>query len=266
LTQASLLLLKLTLVPGLIWGISMAGRIWGPSVAGWLSAFPVVTGPILFFISVEQGAAFGAAAAASTLLAILAHLSFGLAYAWAATRWRWGVALLIGLSAYALCLLGLSGLHLKPTMAVTMVLAVLLIARQLFPKPADVGVAMQRKPVAALRHREMALRMAAGALLVLAVTWMAGSAGPRWSGLLAMFPVLGVVLAVFSHRQVGAGFVIALLRDMVWGYFAFATFCVLLAWGLRAQGMAMGFTVAVLGALAVQGATLAVFRRGSSHR
>src|SRR5690606_16609399 len=103
-----LLLLKLTLVPLLIWGITMAGRIWGPSVAGWLSAFPVVTGPILFFISVEQGSAFGAAAAGATSLAILAHLSFGLGYAWAASRRPWAPALLCGLGAYAACLYGLS--------------------------------------------------------------------------------------------------------------------------------------------------------------
>lgn len=256
-----LLLLKLTLVPILIWGISMAGRIWGPSVAGWLSAFPVVTGPILFFISMEQGEAFGAAAAAATLIAILAHLSFGLGYAWAATRWRWPLALPCGLSAYAMCLYGLSRAALDLGATVLLVAAVLLLARRLFP--AVVAQSIEDCGRAAPSPRpEMALRMVAGAMLVLAVTWAAGDVGPRWSGLLAMFPVLGVVLAVFSHRQSGVRFTVALLRNMVWGYFAFATFCVLLSLVLASHGIGWGFGLAVLGALSVQGGTLVLIRRG----
>ncbi|RON08058.1 hypothetical protein BK659_17630 [Pseudomonas brassicacearum] len=51
----SVLLLKLSLIPGFLLLISLAGKRWGPSVAGWLSGLPVVVGPILFFLAVEQG-------------------------------------------------------------------------------------------------------------------------------------------------------------------------------------------------------------------
>jgi hypothetical protein len=44
----AVLLLKLLLVPLLIYLVTLAGRRWGPAVAGWLSAFPIVAGPILF--------------------------------------------------------------------------------------------------------------------------------------------------------------------------------------------------------------------------
>ena len=71
----AVLLLKLFLVPLLIALVTLAGRRWGPGVAGWLSAFPVVAGPILFFIAVEQGADFAANAAVGTLSAVLAMLS-----------------------------------------------------------------------------------------------------------------------------------------------------------------------------------------------
>src|SRR4051794_1227544 len=46
--------LKLVLVPSLIAGATLAGRQWGAFVAGWLSALPLVAGPILFFIAIEQ--------------------------------------------------------------------------------------------------------------------------------------------------------------------------------------------------------------------
>lgn len=261
-----LLTLKLTLVPLLIWGISAAGRIWGPSVAGWLSAFPVVTGPILFFICAEQGPAFAADAAGATLGAILAHLAFGLAYAWAATRWQWGVALVVGLAGYAVCLLALSVAALPLHVILPVVLGVLLVARRAFPElsPGHQLAGRADHRPALNPTLEMGLRMAAGVLLVLLVTGIAAGAGPRWSGLLAMFPVLGVVLAVFSHRQSGAAFTVALLRNMVWGYFAFGTFCVLLAEALKAQGMALSFAMATIAALAVQGGSLTLLRRSAA--
>ncbi|MFT3855976.1 MAG: hypothetical protein QM742_00130 [Aquabacterium sp.] len=260
-----LLLLKLTLVPMLIWGISVAGRIWGPSVAGWLSAFPVVTGPILLFIGMEQGRAFAADAAGATLSAILAHLSFGLGYAWVAVRRPWWIALPAGLCAYVACLLLLSQAPGGLWPALPVLACVLVFARRLFPSDVPADARSERGP-APQRHAahplaEMLCRMAAGAALVMAVTWMAAQAGPHWSGLLAMFPVLGVVLAVFSHRQMGGSFTVALLRNMVWGYFAFATFCTLLALMLRAHGLLAGFVVAVGAALMVQAATLVLIRR-----
>ncbi|MGJ9417478.1 hypothetical protein ACHAC9_06855 [Massilia sp. CMS3.1] len=78
--------LKLFLVPLLILLVTLAGRRWGPAVAGWLSAFPIVAGPILSALTLEQGAAFAARAAEGTLLAVVAILVFSLAYAWASSR------------------------------------------------------------------------------------------------------------------------------------------------------------------------------------
>ena len=40
-----ILLLKLCLVPALIYAVSLAGRRWGAGVAGWISALPIVAGP-----------------------------------------------------------------------------------------------------------------------------------------------------------------------------------------------------------------------------
>jgi hypothetical protein len=84
-SMSMILILKLILVPALIAGVTLAGRRWGPSVAGWLSAFPVVSAPILFFIALQHGSAFTAQAAVGTLSAVLAILAFGISYSWAAT-------------------------------------------------------------------------------------------------------------------------------------------------------------------------------------
>ena len=44
----TLLVLNLFMVPLLIAGITLAARRWGPAVGGLLSAFPVISAPILF--------------------------------------------------------------------------------------------------------------------------------------------------------------------------------------------------------------------------
>ncbi len=96
------------------------------------------------------------------------------------------------------------------------------------------------------------LRMSVGAVLVLLVTRFAANLGPRLSGLLAMFPVMGGVLAVFSHRYAGAGFAVLLLRGTVVGYYAFAVFCLVLALALRDHGIAPSFSAALIAAMLVQ--------------
>lgn len=80
------LVLKLLLVPSLIALVTLAGRRWGPDLAGWLSAFPIVSGPILLTIALEQGSGFAAIAAANTLPAVLAIAVFSIACARIARR------------------------------------------------------------------------------------------------------------------------------------------------------------------------------------
>jgi hypothetical protein len=82
--------------------VSLAGRRWGPQVAGWLAGLPVVAGPILFFLAVERGAGFAATASTLSLSAVLASVSFSLAFAHAGRRGAWWPALLAGLAAWAL--------------------------------------------------------------------------------------------------------------------------------------------------------------------
>jgi hypothetical protein len=236
--------LKLLLVPTLIALVTLAGRRWGPSVAGWLSAFPIVSGPILLAIALEQGADFAAQAAANTLLAVLAILVFSIAYARCA---HLGMprAMAAALFAYALAVLVLKSVSLPLWAGFAAVVLGLLAAPRLFgPAP---GQALAGKTA-----NDLPWRMLAGAALSLSVTYAAASLGPRLSGLFAMFPVMSTVLVGFSHRASGPGFAVALLRGMVNGYYAFAVFCLVLSLLLRSQPIAIAFLLATGAALVVQ--------------
>jgi uncharacterized membrane protein (GlpM family) len=189
-----MLALKLLLVPSFLLFVSLAGRHWGASVAGWLAGLPVVAGPILYFLAVERGKVFAAASASSALAAVMASVSFSVAYAHCSQRFRWPVALLAGLLAWfaAASLLAVAPASVPASLIIA--LATLLAAPHAFPKATEHTVS---RPVG---NGELSLRMLAGAALTLSVTLLAGTVGPKWSGLLAVFPVLGIVLAVFSHR------------------------------------------------------------------
>ena len=54
--------LKLTLTPILILTASLASRRWGQAIGGWLVALPLTTGPVTFFLALEQGNSFAARA------------------------------------------------------------------------------------------------------------------------------------------------------------------------------------------------------------
>jgi hypothetical protein len=250
-----MLALKLFLVPSLICAITLAGRRWGPAVAGWLSGFPVVSAPVLFFLAADQGPQFAAVAAAATLSAVLAVFLFALGYAWTATRSHWGPSLAAGLLGY-LAAVGILSLVGPPAwVSAPVVYAAIAVAPRAFPAVRTTAQA----PVSG--YGELAMRMSAGAALVLAVTHCASDLGPRLSGLLAMFPVLGTVLAVFSHRHAGAAFAISLLRGMTVGYYAFASFCLLLAVALPGLPIGAAFTLALVVATLIQGLARRYVRR-----
>lgn len=244
--MTTVLLLKLLIVPALIALVTLAGRRWGPGVAGWLSAFPIVAGPILWFVALEQGAAFAAQAAVGTLSAVLGMLAFGLSYAWAARRWSWPLSLATGYAGYAVAVVVLDWWKATLPAAAIVVLAGLLLAPRCYP----VFPATAKPP--SKPANDMLLRMSLGAMLVLLVTYFAASLGPELSGIFAMFPVMGTVLVLFTHRSAGAEAAVQLLRGMVLGFYAFGTFCAVLAWSLTVTGIGFAFLWAVTVAAVVQ--------------
>lgn len=249
--MTAILLFKLTLVPVLILCTTLIGRKLGPAIAGWVSAFPIVAGPILYFVMLEKGNEFAAAAAASMLLAVVAHLSFGVAYSWASLRWRWPLCLPVALGAYTIAVAALTALDINLVIAMIAVIVLLVVGRKFYPTNVTV------KHVHGGPSRlELPLRMVAAALLVLIVTKVSSLVNAKLAGMLAMFPVLGCTLSAFSHRQSGAAFTIALLKNMVTGYYAFGAFCVALTLLLPTNPGAMSFAAASLVALVTQVFTL----------
>jgi uncharacterized membrane protein (GlpM family) len=244
-----MLALKLTLVPFFLFAVSMSGKWWGPTIAGWLAGLPVVAGPILFLLVLSHGPAFGAHAAVLALSAVLASEAFNFAYAWTCRGSSWRVSLVAGLAVWLVAAAGLSRMPASPMWAIGVAAVAVAIGQGLLPRSV---VPAGSSPLTA---RDLSMRMVAGAVLTLIVTALSSTVGPTWSGLLTVFPLLGIVLSVASHRAHGPDFVISLLRGMVWGRFSFAAFCLCLIFALPLQSMAIAFVEASVVAMVVQWVT-----------
>jgi len=252
--ELQVLLFKIFLAPILIALISLAGRKWGPGVSGWLLGIPFNSGPILFFLSVEQGKDFAARTAVGSLLGIVAWSMFGLVYAWCCRRLTWWYSTLIGWAAYFLAAALILRMDLGVFAAFALVAPVLSLILFVFPKPTHSG-----SPAAHGRY-DLLLRMLTAAGMIVSLTETARLLGPMRSGILSAFPAYTTILAVFAHRH-GAATAINVLRGVALGLYTAATFFLILSPCLLRFSIATAFLLASAGGLLVQGMSLVYIRR-----
>jgi hypothetical protein len=247
----SLLLMKLTLAPGLVAATTLAGRRWGPRVAGWLGGLPVVVGPILLALSLEQGRHFASLAAGGALVSLLSLTLFILSYGWCARWMGWLPAAAIGWAAFGVSTLALDHVDVPNGLALVLVCMSFTAAAWLLPDaPAEGTPGAPRF--------DLLLRAGATAALVLLLTGLAGALGPRLSGLLASFPVLATVLAAFTQAQEGPAAAAQLLRGFATGLVAFAVFCFVVAELLPHHAVAATFLIGSAAALATHALSFAL--------
>lgn len=229
-------------------------------MAGLLSGLPILAGPILVFVTLEQGVAFGVTAATAALSAIAALLAFGVVYSWTSLTRPWPIALAAGLTAWAVSALALSQL---PS---TVGLALAVAAAALFATPSLLPISVPPTTPTARTSGDLPWRMAAGALMTLTVTGAAATVGDTWSGLMAVFPVLSVILAVYTHRADGAHGVVSLYRGMVRGLWSFAVYFAVLVVLMPQTTLTIATVLAIASAVGTQGLVqLGIRSRARNH-
>ena len=247
------LFLKVVVTLALIAAATLAGRRWGDRLSGWLVGLPLTSGPVVFFLAIDQGTGFATTAALAVLLGTISQAAFAVAYARAAVRTGWPLATAAGTAAFALATIGFQRVSLPALPAFALVTASLILATRLMPRsrPAD-----DRAPPSSW---DLPLRMAVATGLVLFLTGIAPAIGAHLTGLLSPFPVYAGVLAVFAHCQSGDA-ANNVLRGLLLGLFSFGAFFLLLAIGLSRSGIALAFLAATGIALVIQGLTLRAVR------
>jgi|SRR5579871_1219309 len=246
---------KLTLTPVLILAASLAERRWGQTVGGWLVALPLTTGPVTFFLAMEQGTGFAARAAGGALAGATAEACFCFAFGAAAARGA-PIAFASGTLAFVAAGIPIGVFRLGLPLSTLLTVVSLVLGLGLMPRRAVANIAPVRPPA-----WDLPARMAVATMLVVAITTAAPLLGPRLSGLIATFPVFVAVLGIFAMRQQGASAAQQLMRGVLAGLFSFAAFFLALGLAIESLGIAMGFIAAGLLAVAVQACSLWVLNR-----
>lgn len=258
--MSSTLIIKLTLLPALIGLLSLAGRRWGPTVTGWLVALPLTSGPVALFLALEQGPAFAARAAKGTLLGLVSLSAFSVAYSRLARRATWFPCVLLSWSVFFMLTFALGRVAIS--LPATFVGVIAILALSLCALPAGIAGAAPADPP----PWEIPLRMFAATAVVVTLTGIAHSLGPRLSGLLTPFPVAATILGGFTHHFEGAAAAVRLFRGLLAGLFAFAVFFLVLAVTMERWGLAASFGAASFAALLLHGGSLCFLGSAARRR
>jgi len=234
------LLLRIALAPVLVGGSTLAAKKWGAAVGGWMLGLPLLSGPISVIMFTERGSGFAQSAARGTLFGLVATASFCAAYAAASRRWPWWGSLLVGYSAFAATAGLFSLVHLS------LGGSLLLVATALVALVLATGRPGEARPAPEPPRWDVPVRMALTGLLVVIVSLAAGYLGPEAAGMLAPLPVLGAIMAAFTHRRCGAGAARRLLHGAVVGTWGAVAFFAVLVWLLGTGSPVAVYTVALL--------------------
>ena len=203
----TLIAVKVLLAPSFVVGASLAARRFGARVGGLVAGLPVVAGPILLAYALAHGRDFAANAAAGTLLGLVSLIAFVVVYARLAHRFSWAREHARRVARVHRPDRALQRLHIPVQARLPLALAALTAGLLLLPRARDPR--RTRRPAPELGSAP-AGRCALA--LVLSLTAVAGWLGPQLSGLLAPFPIVATVLAVFTHVQRGTGEMVRLMR------------------------------------------------------
>ncbi len=248
-----ILLIKLLLVPLLLAAVTLAARRWGSGVAGWLGGFPIVAGPILLILALEQGNAFGGLAAEAALEGVGPTMFFAVLYAHLSARLPWWRTVLLAYGGWVAAVALVSQAPPGLGVAATIGSAGLALARWLV-RPPPGPVLPQRS-----NRLELPARILVGVLLTFVSSGLAAAFGPRLAGYAATFPLVASIVASFSHALHGRDSAVRFLAGWAQGMWSVGTFCLVLALLLPRTSVALAFAAA----LAVTATLHALLRPGS---
>lgn len=249
------LLVKITLMPVLIAGVTLAVRKWGAGIGGWIGGFPWVAAPISFFMALEQGGQFIADSSPAALMGSVGTILFAYAYTWLAARqWHWLPTLLLSYAAFFVVAFLTLWLHPPLLFAFVINLTVLTAALYFFPKPRNIPALHKQPPY------DIPLRMAFATLFVVGVTQAADLLGPSWSGILTPFPIMTSTLAVFTHAQQGSDATARILYGLLLAGYGFTVFLYGVAWLAPSWTLEATYGTLIVATFVINGLTRRLIR------
>lgn len=249
-----LLLLKLAVPPVLVAVISLAARAWGPTVGALLMGLPWLTGPVLFFLTLEKGTGFGVGACAGILLGVVCLCAYMLVWAVASAALPWPLCLAAASAAFTAAAWATQEIRFDLVTAAGLAALCLLLTYLLLPRAASTGM------LAPLPWWDIPARMVATVVLVAVISTTADLLGPQLSGVVATFPVIVSVVGAFTHSQWGRDAIRHMLRSLALSLLAFVVFFLVVGLALPVVGLVGSYLVALVAALLMSSVVLVASR------
>jgi len=193
------MLLKLTIAPLLILLITYAQKRFGSFVSGIIPGLPITSGPISYFIALEQGKLFAANSAVASLYGMSGIGLFCFSYLVVSRRFGVFKSLFTALSIW--CVFSIITLFFPVDIIVASVVS-LCILLGLTVISTKLNISVDAKPLNA--RWELPVKMVLVTSFIMLVTFISQHIGSAWSGLISTFPVILAVMgsvAHFSNKQ-----------------------------------------------------------------
>ena len=237
--------LKLGLVAASVLFASLAARRFGHSVAGTLAGMPMIAGPIMGFLLLQEEPDRVRSVALATLVCLPATIAHMVVFAHSARTLRWPAALLLANLVFVGGGWVLSKLELPPFVVCALALLAPVLGLAAMPRRSQT-----LSPVT-IPQAELVLRVLAALAMAAAIMRGASFLPAIVSGLLLAAPITGNVLPCFTLPRHGVAATASLLWGFVRGLFGFVAFFVALYAALPWFGAGAAYALAWLAALGV---------------
>lgn len=250
----ALFLFKIAVPPVLVAVMTLMARWFGPTIGGLLMGLPWMTGPVLFFLTFDNGTAFGVTGCIGVALGTVSIAAFILTYALVSKFAPWPVALPCAAAGFAVVGMLLKGVALPLWQAAGLAIAALVTAYQLIPVPRT------PTPPAVAPWWDIPARMVVTFGLVAGIMTSAERLGGQMSGIVASFPVILTVVGSFTHHQLGRDAVLRIHRGISLSLIGFVLFFLVAGTLLPITGLGPAFALASIAAVSFSGGLIAISR------
>lgn len=238
------LFVRLAIAPLAVLAGTLAQRRFGHAVGGLIIGLPLTSLPMLLLVALQHGTGFATTMSNADLIGSLAEVAVILTYVHLSARRSPTLTILGALGAFV-AVAGVTHFFTFATpLAGLLALASFAVALRYWPH-VDFLVTQPG------RHR-LALRVALSATFTFLVISSAGRLGPGLAGLAAALPVMSLIIAFFSHKELGGVASTQFLHGVAKGSFSYVASIFAFTEFLRAGDAWVAFASALAIAVVVQ--------------
>ena len=222
----SLLILKITLGPIMVALSYYLGKTKGHGIGGRLIGLPITTGPFILIVTLQEGQAFGKAAAHGVILGQIALAIYCWVYTYISPKVNWLQGISIATATVLTAGYLMTLLHVTTTEALLIFVFIWVLEMRFWPTSSMKSLQIKSP------SWELPARILVTLTIFIGLAALAPHLGPKISGALSTYPVIASVISAFNHKRFGPEATMATLRGIMEAFPLTATFIAILTYVL----------------------------------